>query len=306
MSAVPHGVRGEQIPAVAGHRRRAQPLGVRVGEHLPYGVPPAQRLRGVGGAQGDDVLGDPAPQPPVVPYGERAAVRGAADRPGARPGLLGRIDGVRRPGVEVPGGGEPVALVAVVHPVVHRPVQVDQVLGSDGAQLDQVEPGVAAHQRVERPAHGAGAVLQRPDPLGLLEREADPAVGGGGRRHERVRARVGGRPEDRDRRPREPLAARPGAVRGVHRAARVHEAVQHLAGIGRIGVRQLPHIGEEVGHRPDTGHIVHGAHADPGGVGGGGREGTGVHRHCWCHGTESPGPLPGSPCPGAQRRPRVL
>ena len=45
-----------------------------------------------------------------------------------------------------------------------------------GAELDEVEVGVAADQRVERPGDSGQSVFEGPGPLVLLEGEADVAA----------------------------------------------------------------------------------------------------------------------------------
>ena len=85
-----------------------------------------------------------------------------------------RLDGPRR--IEVPLDEDAIAQVAGVHGVVHRAVEVAVEGDGRGAELDEVEVGVAADQRVERPGDSAQPVVERPRPLVLLEGEADVAA----------------------------------------------------------------------------------------------------------------------------------
>ena len=73
-----------------------------------------------------------------------------------------------------PDDQDPIGLVAGVDGVGQRAVEVDEVLLDAGAEHGEVELGVAAHERIERPRDPPEPASRRPRPLVLLEREAGP------------------------------------------------------------------------------------------------------------------------------------
>src|SRR5690348_8896724 len=70
--------------------------------------------------------------------------------------------------VEMPADQEPVGLVARVDAVIHRAIEVDDVLGDVGAELREVEIRIAAHQRIEGPLDRHHAAGHAPVALVLL------------------------------------------------------------------------------------------------------------------------------------------
>ena len=74
---------------------------------------------------------------------------------------------------QAPRDHAPVGLVAPVQRVVHGTVEVLVVPRHLGAQLGDVEVGVAAHERVEGPGDQTEVAGERPCPLVLLQREPD-------------------------------------------------------------------------------------------------------------------------------------
>ena len=69
-----------------------------------------------------------------------------------------------------------VALLAGVEPVPQRAVEVVVVRDDRGAELDEVEEHVPAHERVGRPLDRGHVVRERPAALELLQREPDRAA----------------------------------------------------------------------------------------------------------------------------------
>ena len=92
--------------------------------------------------------------------------------------------------MKAPPDQEAVRLVTRVDPVVHRPVEVDQVLDGVGAELHQVEVGVAADQWVKCPLDRRHAAINAPRALVLLELEAQAASLGVRQHAEDVRVKV--------------------------------------------------------------------------------------------------------------------
>ena len=99
---------------------------------------------------------------------------------------------------------------STVDGVEHRAVEVRQVLDRLRRQLDQVEVGVAADQRVEGPGDLGDAAQQRPGALVELEREADAAAGrrAGDPGDVAVQRVLGGRVEEADARADQPAVRR--------------------------------------------------------------------------------------------------
>ena len=161
--------RSSQMRALMTRRRPRGSRRLRDVVHPPAGgersaelgtQPVAPRRGGVwiGAPQHDDVVG-----------------RRNRDHAGGR---LGVSFGVRRVGG--PGDEQPVALAAGVDRVVDRAVEVDEVLVHLGAEDVDVEPGVASHERVERPRHPGQAVLGRPRPLVQLHRPPEAGAADAG------------------------------------------------------------------------------------------------------------------------------
>lgn len=93
-------------------------------------------------------------------------------------------------GVEPPPGEQPVGRVAAVDAVVHLPVEIRLESVDIHTELDEVEPGVAADERVEGPHDRVEALLQSPGPLVHLQGAADVLIAVGIEHRGHVRVQV--------------------------------------------------------------------------------------------------------------------
>ena len=74
---------------------------------------------------------------------------------------------------DVPCHKQSVGLIARVDGIRHSPVEVDELIDGARAQPTDVEPGVAAHQRIEGPCHDLDPMRCGPLPLVQLQGPAD-------------------------------------------------------------------------------------------------------------------------------------